>query len=60
MRAFYPVEFKLQRVWASASRARATGVFSLIYIKLAGLHSSFYSGLMPGLNRRRQDQLELL
>ena len=36
MRAFYPVEFKLQRVWASA-RARATGLYSLIYIKLSGL-----------------------
>ena len=33
MRAFYPVEFKLQRVWASA-RAGATGIYSLIYIKL--------------------------
>ena len=38
MRAFYPVEFKLQRVWASA-RARDTGPHSLIYIKLAGLLS---------------------
>ena len=33
MRAFYPVEFKLQRVWAP-DIARATGLYSLIYIKL--------------------------
>ena len=47
MRAFYPVEFKLQRVWASA-RARATGLYSLIYIKLSGLLFMLgWVGLMP-------------